>query len=132
MNDKPKLILVLVEDLYFTSRIESTAKNLGFQVELLERANGIDRGFVEVLKERQPSLVIFDLNNKHIPWKEWILEAKEDETTSAYPLIAFGSHMDVETMQMAKASGADAVLAKSRFTEAMAELILKYGRGRLG
>ncbi len=125
MSIENATILALVEDLFFISRIGSTVKNLGYQIEWLERAAQVEGTFTEALAARQPALVIVDLNNRHIPWEEWMTAAKQDPETRQIPMMAFGSHMDVDLMKRAKETGADAVYAKSRFTEAMPELIQK-------
>lgn len=146
----PALLLGLVADLFFTVKIENVARGLGFRVRWIERAEDVappdtpDAGeassqlaepmrgqvtaFVALLVEEQPALVIFDLNNHDVPWDRWIAAAKFSPATRRTPVIAFGSHMDVAAQARASDAGADAVLAKSRFTEALPELIQKYAR----
>ncbi|MBI3362665.1 MAG: DUF309 domain-containing protein, partial [Chloroflexi bacterium] len=144
------LIVGLVSDLFFTVKIDYVARQLGYRVRWIERAEEVSppdtlddddtlrqlaeamRGqvasFIALLVEEQPALVIFDLNNNAVPWDKWIAAAKSSPATRRTPIIAFGSHMDVETQTRAKAAGADAVLAKSRFTEALPQLVTKYAR----
>lgn len=148
-NPSP-LLLGLVSDLFFTVKIDYVARQLGYRVRWIERAEDValpdtpDDGdtalqlaepmrghvaaFVARLVEEQPALLIFDLNNNAVPWDKWIASVKSSPATRRIPIIAFGSHMDVETQTRAKAAGADAVLAKSRFTEALPDLIQKYAR----
>ncbi|MDH5507487.1 MAG: hypothetical protein OEZ02_09725 [Anaerolineae bacterium] len=123
------LIIALIADLFFTSRLESTAAALGYSVHLIEHTGQVGstgQGFIDFLLERQPALVIVDLNNTAVPWESWITAAKAAPQTAAIPVIAFGSHKAVDLMARAQQTGADAVLAKSRFTQALPELIEQY------
>lgn len=149
MNASPTL-LGLVSDLFFTVKIENVARQLGYRVLWIERATQVapddlpedgvpDRQYAEPLRGQiaafyrmvldvQPALIIFDLNNREVPWPKWMAAVKSSPATRRIPVIAFGSHMDVETTRQAQSAGADAVLAKSRFVDAMPELIQKYAR----
>jgi predicted metal-dependent hydrolase len=144
------LILGLVGDLFFTVKIDYVASRLGYRVRWIERAGDVApadeatdqavryqlaeplRGqvaaFVHLLVEQQPALIIVDLNNSEVPWERWIAAAKSSPATRRTPVIAFGAHMDVATQKRARDAGADAVLAKSRFVEALPELVQKYAR----
>jgi CheY-like chemotaxis protein len=141
------LILCFIADLFFAVKVEDAAKRLGYQVEFIERTAQIstveqplpERQYAEhlvgpgaVLMEKisawQPALIIVDLNNQQIPWQEWIALIKSAPATRRIPLICFGSHVDTKTIQAAKDRGADLVVARSRFTSALPELIQKYAR----
>jgi predicted metal-dependent hydrolase len=141
------VILCFIFDLIFIVKVEEAAKRLGYKVEYVERAEQI-AAFDESLPERQlaehlvgpgavliekisalqPVLIIVDLNNQEIPWREWVAMIKSVPATRRIPLICFGSHVDATTMQEAKGRGADAVVARSRFSSALLELIQKYAR----
>jgi len=146
---KTPLILGLVADLFFSMRIEDIARALGYQVRWLESADQVapsdPEGFLEarrpgeplvgriaafiaLLVELQPALLIVDLNNTSVPWQEWIAAVKSSAATRRLPVLAFGSHMDVQAHARAVDAGAEAVVAKSRFIQALPELIQKYAR----
>ncbi len=99
LPDTP-LIIAFVGDLYFTSRIESVAQNLGFQVTCIDRVeqltstvsvaldpqlkDGLGGQVPEVLDfitRLHPVLIIFDLNNGEIPWRDWIVLIKTSPAT---------------------------------------------------
>ena len=140
------LIIGLIADLFFSVKVESVARRLGFRLRLIERAEQVAPGndddpmrpseplegpaaaFVHLLVEEQPALIVVDLNNHSVPWERWIATVKSSAATRRIPVIAFGSHMDVETQTKARQAGADAVLARSRFVEALPELIDKHAR----
>ena len=133
------LIVVFVADLMFQTRIESVIEKLGYQVRLVERidqivstdlermrSQGSEEILVDQLSNLRPGLLIFDLGNEEIPWAQWIPILKTDPLTQRIPVICYGSHVDVDTLKEAKLTGADQVLARSRFVTAMPELIQKH------
>jgi CheY-like chemotaxis protein len=135
----PRLILAFVADLYFASRIESTADQLNCQVLFIERPDQIpvegETGnytsahsgkLLEMLRTRRPALLVFDLNNKEIPWEDWIPAVRADPDLASLPVVAFGSHVETDTLARARSAGAQAVLARSRFFTGMMKILEKY------
>lgn len=142
------LILGFVADLYFAVRIEATAEKLGFRVKWIEHAEQISpndeaeppgrqlgehlvgpgASLLDKVSQWRPALILFDLANRSIPWEEWIALLTSVPATRRIPVICFGSHMDVASMQAARAAGAKLVLARSRFVSELPELIQKHAR----
>lgn len=141
------LIVAFVADLMFTPRIAKVAEHIGYRVKWIEAADQIGNVELEARPELpgeflygregrlfdqmtlwQPALLLFDLNNAAIPWREWIAALKSAAATRRIPVMCFGSHMDVDTMKAARSVGADAVLARSRFTADMPALFQRYAR----
>lgn len=141
------LIVAFVADLMFTPRIAKVAEHIGYRVKWIETADQIGNVELEARPELpgeflygregrlfdqmtlwQPALLLFDLNNAAIPWREWIAALKSAAATRRIPVMCFGSHMDVDTMKAARSVGADAVLARSRFTADMPALFQRYAR----
>ncbi len=134
-----QVIAAFVADLMFQMRIESVAEKLDMRVRWLENADqvtstnldglaalGPEEILVDQLARMGPVLFIFDLGNKSIPWKIWIPVLKTVPATRRIPVICFGSHVDVDTLKDARKTGADEVVARSRFVTALPELIQKY------
>jgi predicted metal-dependent hydrolase len=145
-TDSP-LILGFVADLYFSVRIEAAAEKLDYRVRWIERAGqvapedpqaprrqlaehlvGPGAALIDQVTQWKPALIIFDLSNTAIPWREWIMLLTSVPATRRIPVICFGSHVDVGTLQAAREAGATAVLARSRFFGELPELIQKYAR----
>lgn len=141
------LIVGFVADLMFAVKIEDVANRLNFDVRWIERAEQVappdpDAPLLQLAEHLvgptavllqdltlwQPALVIFDLGNPHIPWRDWVAMIKSVPATRRIPVLCYGSHVDVETMQAAKGAGADAVLARSRFVADLPALIQKWAR----
>ena len=144
-NRNLPLIVGFLSDLMFAVRIEAVAERLNYQVRWIERADqvappdpttpprqlaehliGPGAVLLDQLTRWRPALLIFDLSSPEIPWREWVALIKSVPATRRLPVICFGSHVDVETMQAAKNAGADAVLARARFSADLPDLIEKY------
>jgi uncharacterized protein len=149
MDSKPAspLIVAFVADLMFAARIESVTHQMGYRLELVEKAGqiapledpplsrlpgehlaGPGAVLLDLISAWGPALLIFDLNNHEIPWREWITLLTSVPATRRIPVLCFGSHVDMEATQAARASGASAVVARSRFSSGLPELIRKYAR----
>ncbi|MBP6017218.1 MAG: DUF309 domain-containing protein [Candidatus Promineofilum sp.] len=141
------LIVAFVADLMFTMRIAKVAEHIGYRIIWIESADqlgslvpqrvpetpgellrGREGRLFEQVTLWQPALLLFDLNNAAIPWREWIAALKSAAATRRIPVMCFGSHQDVATMGAAKSVGADVVLARSRFTADMPALFQRYAR----
>jgi CheY-like chemotaxis protein len=117
MNDQP-VIVSLVPNLMFATRIEDAARAAGAVV-----ANPIDRAaFLTVLRDGA-RLVIVDSSANDVPWMEWVSAAKDDPTTEAVPILAFGAHIDIELRNRALGAGVDRYLARSNFVDGLPEFI---------
>lgn len=118
-------ILALVSDLFFIPRIQSVARHLDYTIHFVEQPISKEE-FDTLLAEQPPALLIVDTNNQLAPWAAWVTALKAADGTHNIPVLAFGSHKDVDTMKKAKQAGADAVVARSKFTSELPDLIQKY------
>lgn len=145
-SSKP-LIIAFVSDLMFTTRIENTIRRLEYEARWIgsagelgpadsqelenapgEPVHGRAARLMEQITEWQPALLIFDLGNEAIPWRSWIAILKSSPATRRLPILCYGPHVEVEQLTLARKLGADEVVARSRFTSAMADLIAKHAR----
>jgi len=139
------LIIAFVSDLYFSSRIEIVTRELGFSLRLYgsikeifiskekewvkqyaEHLVGQGADLLNIITKSQPVLIMFDLNNRNIPWEKWIALIKSAPATRRIPVIGYGSHMEVEKFKHAKSAGADLVLARSKFVSDLPQVLRKY------
>ena len=118
------MILCAVDDLMFSVKISSTAKALGVET-TFERsaANLLSR-----IREQQPSLVIFDLNSAKLRPLDTIAAMKADPSLARITTLGYVSHVDTETIARARAAGIDQVMARSTFTERLAEILGERGK----
>lgn len=109
-------VVVVVPDLFFATRIATTAAELGVAVETVvpERALAHCSGAV-------PDLAILDLQAGDAIALARALKA--DPATSSIPLVGFYSHVDTALRQAAEAAGIDRVLPRSAFTVRLAAIL---------
>jgi hypothetical protein len=106
----PNLVLVLVRDLIFSSRIGATARAENRPVRIL-------RDPAE-LRGAPGRRLIVDLNqpgalDAAVEWKQ----------ASSGDVVGFVSHVDAETIARARKAGIDRVLPRSRFVEVLSDLL---------
>lgn len=117
-------ILGLVTDLFFSSRVSSTAQALNFPLEPVESSTAFPapQDFLARLRQAPPALVILDLDAA-LPWDDWLPAAKTDPELASIPWLAFGSHKQTELLARAKQAGADRVEVRSKFVAELPALI---------
>jgi len=104
--------LLLSDDLIFTSRITGTARALGLSMQAAR-----DVPLLQALARQQaPTGIIIDLANPGLAIAELIAWLKENSRPMPR-VVAYGSHVDVETLKKARAAGCDLVLPRSKFVE---------------
>src|SRR5258708_2232987 len=69
--------------------------------------------------EEKPLLAIVNTATTGVDWEAAIREAR----SKGLPVLAFGSHMDLEARAKALAAGAQRVVANSKFTSDMPGLV---------
>jgi PleD family two-component response regulator len=113
------MILAIVDDLMFMSKIRSAAGELGIA---LAFARSSEAALVE-MRQRSPSLVIFDLNNGRTDPIGTIALMKGDPALASIPMIGYVSHVDADVISKARAAGVDEVVARSTFSQRLVEIL---------
>ncbi len=146
-NTQAPLIVVFADNLMITTRIAQVIDHIGYRAVWIESAEQLDQlgrkatpeplgeqlhgregRLFELLAQWQPALLVFDLNNDSVPWREWIAVLKSAAATRRIPVMAYSSHVEVEAINDAKSAGADVVLARGRFLGDMPDLLQKHAR----
>lgn len=112
-------VLALVNDLLFATRIADVIRSQGGAAVLAATADEFRQGL-----ERWPALILLDLHA--IPSDQWLLEvrrAKALPQSKLIPIYAFGSHVDTETLKLARQAGCDHVWARSRFVQELPQVV---------
>jgi len=113
------MIVCVLDDLLFSVKISTVAKAIGADV-YFERRPG---AAVASVKEKQPSLVIFDLNSAKLNPLGMIAELKADPATRGIKTLGFVSHVHADTIEAARQAGVDEVLARSAFVDRLPEIL---------
>lgn len=110
-------LVVVINDLIFETRIQSTARSFDLHVHRVSSADALPL----ITGEYHPTLVIFDLNSAQGDVLAAIGRMKAEQPRPR--VVAFCSHVDEDLMSRARDAGADEVLARSRFTHDLPTLI---------
>ena len=113
------MVLALVDDLMFRSKIKSTAAPLGVAVTFA----GSSDAALTAMRAAAPALVILDLNNPRTDPLGTVTAMKNEPALASIPTVGYASHVDVNAISAARAAGVDEVLARSAFTMKLAELL---------
>ena len=120
MSDEP-VGLLLSRDLIFTSKVTGTARGLGRRV--LEA--GDEAQAAAMIEQWQPRVVFVDLAAGDLAAPPAIA-ALRALAGPATPFVAFGSHVDTQALDAARAAGCDPVLPRSRFSAELPDLVRRY------
>ena len=113
------MVLVAVDDLLFSSKIRTVAKQAGVDVTFARTsADILDRARAD-----HPSLIIFDLNSGKTEPVETIAALKADASLANIPTLGFASHVHSDLINAARQAGADQVLARSAFAGNLAGIL---------
>ena len=111
--------LLIIADLFFFAKLLEGAKVLGYE------ATGA--GNLEIarrrLKENEFIAALVSMDKDGFDWVGFIEEVKSGPLADTLPLLAFGSHMNVEAFQKAKELGVDMVASNSRVASELPYLI---------
>ncbi len=116
-----KTVLAVLEDLFFTVKINEAAKRAGLPIEFLKTG--------EALLERaktHPALIIFDLNYQGVDALKLVEALKADAETKGISVIGYLSHVQGELKVKAQEAGCDAVLPRSAFSQNLAQILKRH------
>lgn len=108
-------VVALMDDLFFQMKLAETAKHVGVEVKMA--ANG---DALLGLMERQPKLVIVDLNARSQPLQ--VIE-KLRQSSKDIRVVGFLSHVQTDLAAQAQAAGCNEVLPRSSFTQNLAAIL---------
>ena len=113
------MILAVLDDLMFSSKIKAAANQLGLP---LAFARSSSTALAE-MRKAAPSLVIFDLNNSRTDPLGVVAAMHADPALAAIPTVGFVSHVDTAVINAARQAGVTEVLARSAFATQLAEIL---------
>ena len=111
-------ILALEKDLFFAVKIRDTLRHHDIEARTVRTLAAFEQGLA-LSGEERPALVIVNIATQGIDWEEAIRKAR----AAGYPVLAFGSHMDLDARARARAAGAQRVVANSKFASDMPGLV---------
>lgn len=115
------VVLALEKDLFFSVKIRDTLRHYDIEAVTVRTLAAFEE-HLNATAENKPALVIINTAIKGVDWEAAIRSAKG----YGYPILAFGSHMDLEARDRALKAGAEKVIANSKFSSDMPGLVQSF------
>jgi hypothetical protein len=119
--DSSRLGILLCRDLIFTTKIQSTALDLGYQIMVIGE---VSKARWEI-ESKRPRLVLIDLTARELSTSSLLSEYVALAGLQTW-LVAFGPHVESETLTGAKAAGCRVVLPRSKLAGDLPNLLRFY------
>jgi CheY-like chemotaxis protein len=113
-----KSVVACVEDLFFRSKIDATARHLNVPV----RFTGLE-GLPEACEHQGTAAVLIELSSNGAAL-EAVRKLRASRQTRDLPIIGFLSHVDRELAKNAETAGVTQVMPRSQFSETLPDLLM--------
>ena len=119
-SESPKIVLAVLDDLFFQVKIADAGKRAGLQLTLVKT----EEALMQKLQDN-PVVVLLDLNCRSVDPIQ-LISALKAGPHSDVPVIAYVSHVQSALIQQAQQAGCDAVMARSAFSANLPQILLRY------
>ena len=117
---RPTVIAVYSRDLFFGMRIRTVVRQLGYSATISQDTGTL---LAHVASEADPAALVLVDFNQPVAWGDF-----DAVLASGVPVVAFGSHTDVDGFRAAKAAGVARVVSNGEFSRSLADLVARYAR----
>jgi len=116
-----KKVMAVVEDLFFTVKINEAAKRAGLSIAFVKS----ERDALDQAAEH-PALIILDLNFAGVEPVSLIRKLKADPSLRGISVLGYVSHVQGELKQASQEAGCDMVLARSAFSQNLPQIMKRH------
>jgi len=116
-----KKVLAVLDDLFFTVKINESAKRAGLPVEFVKSEQDV----LEKAKSL-PALIILDLNYAGVDPLSLVQRLKSEPETRGISVLGYVSHVQGELKQKAHEAGCNMVLARSAFSQNLSQILRRH------
>jgi CheY-like chemotaxis protein len=113
-----KTLVACVDDLFFRSKIETTARHLNIPVSFIE-----GKDLARVCGNGDTAAVLMELSSNG-QCLDAIRKLRQDGKTRDLPIIGFLSHVDRELAREAETLGVTRIMPRSEFAETLPDLMM--------
>ena len=114
-----RLVIAVVDDMFFASKIRAVAEAAGIEINFARSREVL----IEKARERQPQLIVVDLHHQKIDAVALGKDLKSDPELTAIELLGFFSHVEIELQRVAQAAGYDRVVPRSAFARDLPNIL---------
>jgi hypothetical protein len=107
-------IAALVDDIFFSSKISTTAKQVGSEIVFCKSAEAAPA---------DADRICVDLNSSSF---DAVGEIRKLKDRCAAPVLAYFSHVQVDLKQRAEEAGADEIMPRSVFSQRLPEILTNF------
>lgn len=143
MTQQLPLIVAFIPDMFLSSKLANVSCKLGFRLELIAHADQIAppdcepsapirpgepmhgrvASLFQWVVDRQPQLIVFDLDTGVIPWQRWMASLKSSPATRRIPMLAYAPQAAQEAWRYARDCRIESVVSRAEFGSRVAKLI---------
>ena len=117
-----RTVLVVIDDLFFLAKVQTTLQHLGLAAAVITEPAALQA----YLQHTTPALAVVDLTLRTGNAVYLISTMRATHGGQHLPILAFGSHVAVDTRRQALQAGADHVVAKSEFARHLPDLLQQH------
>jgi CheY-like chemotaxis protein len=118
------VVVALVDDLMFLSRIREAAKGRGVEVKAVRTAAD-----AVAAARAGAGLVLMDLDSPRLPWAAVVAALRAETSLVDLPVVGFFSHVEAQRGRDALAAGCTTVLPRSAFVQKLDALLADASSG---
>lgn len=113
------MIIAAVDDLLFSSKIRTVAKQLGATVVFARTPDAI----LQNVREHPSALLVIDLNGERMAPIQTLGAIRADPSLQSIRTVAFVSHVQTDLIEAAREAGAGTVMARSAFVASLPDIL---------
>jgi CheY-like chemotaxis protein len=117
----PAVVLAVMDDLLFLSRIQEAARAAGVAVRSVRQPAQVAAAATGA------SAVVIDLDAARVPVAEVLAALRADPQTAGLPVVGFFSHVHAARGREALAAGCQRALPRSAFVQELPQLMADIG-----
>ncbi len=122
MGTSRKTICIVADDMFFSSKIENTAKDLDIATVKIKNREE----FQDKIEEKTIDLVILDLASRKIDAEEVFTELRNSTEHKKVFCIGYLPHVERELASKFREKGMDLVIPRSKFSREMGAIIKEH------
>ncbi len=112
-----KTVVACVEDLFFRSKIDATARHLNLPVRFTDF-----RDLPQACRGEEAAAVLLELSSNGT--LDAVRKLRQEKATRDLPVIGFLSHVDRDLARQAEGAGLTRVMPRSQFSETLPDLLM--------
>ncbi len=116
------MVLVLIDDLLFRSKISGAAKAAGVELAVVSSPEAA----LERARTARPSVILVDLDSQRTRPFDLLRQLASDPALAAVPTLGFVSHVRADVIRDARSAGIGDVMARGAFAASLPDLLRRF------